>query len=256
MLGGSAEEHLAISDIAPEQEKFVQFLEKISGDIGSYIQMFLSISRKELPRPYALFEGMSFEEMTDILITEDKLHCFDISYVQLFLLSLLKWDTTQGSEHKQTIVDLLKEAQDYEPVPNGSPLPSVQLHDRSHTGLFGTYFANISCVSYEVMMTLKYALSQLLCLSLSSFQYVNWIRMENGCHINWKTFPENYEKIGFKLRNCPSTAALAIDDDFNPYHITFNCNIKNTQILYDGSPLLYPDLDGKMILSMQNIHKN
>lgn len=235
---------MAIDDLAPE---LFHFLATTDSLVGTYAQLFLSTSRKELSRPYAVFEGMSFKEMTDILILEDKLHCFDISYIQQFLLCLLKWDTSQGSQHNESIIALLKEAQDYEPVSTGSPLPTVQLHGEiSHTNSFVTQFTNLQCVSYEVMMTLKYALSQLLCLSLPAFQYIDWGRTDEGCQITWKTFPENLLKIEYKLRYYPSTAALAVNN-FNPYQIAFKCNIKNMQILLDGSPLLYPDLDGKVV---------
>lgn len=241
--------------IALEQRKFVYFLENIDCLVGVYAQLFLSTSRKELSRPYALFEGMSFREMADILIMEDKLHCFDISYIQQFLLSLLKWDTSQGSEHKESIIALLKEAQDYEPVPTGSPLPPVPLHGEvSYTHCFVTHFAKIQCVSYEVMMTLKFALLQLLCFSLSAFQYIDWRITDKGCQITWKTFPENLGKIEYRLRHYCSTAALAVNDDFNPYQIYVNCNIKNMQILLDGSPLLYPDLDGKTHMYVYSIY--
>ena len=237
---------MTIDDLTLEQKKFVYFLKNIDCLIGIYAQLFLSTSRKELSRPYAVFEGMSFREMADILIIKDKLHCLDISYIQQFLLCLLKWDTSQGSEHKESISALLKEAQDYEPVPTGSPLPPVQLHyEVSHSDSFVTHFAKISCISYEIMMTLKFALSQLLCLSLSAFQYIDWRRTDKGCQITWKTFPENLGKIEYRLRYNCSTAALAVSD-FNPYQIYVNCNIKSMQILLDGSPLLYADLDGKI----------
>ena len=227
---------------------FVLLLEKINYIVDTFAQMFLSASRKELSRPFAQFEGMSFKQMTDMLIYEDKLHCFDVSYIQQFLLHLLNWDALQGSQFKESIINLLKEAQDYEPVPTGFPLPSLQLHSVSQTVVVVTNFSNVYCVSYEVMMTLKYALSQLLCLSLLTFQYIGWTNIEGVCQINWKTFPDNCEKIVCKLSCLPSTAALTITNYFvELYQITVNCNIESMQILLDGSPLLYPDIDGKVL---------
>ena len=242
-------------DIAPEQENFVLFLIKIDNLVGTGAELFLSTSRKELSRPYAQFEGSSFKDMTDTLIAGDQLHCYDISYIQQFLLSLLKWDTSQGGKHKELITAILKEAQDYEPVPTGSPLPSVQLRGRSHVATIVTNFFSVynRHVSYDMMMTLKYALLQLLHLSLSSFQYVRWTKVNKGCQITWKTFPENLDRIENKLMGTdyPSTSALEVMDDFEIDYsyltITFSCNVKNTQILLDGSALLYPDLDGKPV---------
>lgn len=237
-MGGS-------EDYLVAENNFHLFLDKIANVVGICSQLFLSTSRKELSRPYAQFEGMSFKEMTDILILEDKLHCFDVSYIQHFILSLLKWDTLNHGEYKESIITSLKEAQDYEPLPTGSPLPSVQLNDNLDAEIFIAQFFDVHCVSYEVMLTLKYALSHLLCLSRSTFQYVGWVQTNKGCQISWKTFPENFEKIGHQLRYYPSTGALAVIGDYDPYQITFNCKIINMQILLDGTPLLYPDLDGR-----------
>ena len=249
LLQASQKQHTIADDIAPEQENLTLFLLKIDHLIGGYVELFLSTSRKEHSRPYAQFEQTSFKEMTGILISEDKLHCCDISYIQQFLLSLLKWDTSQGSQYKEQIIALLNEAQDYEPVSTGSPLPSVRLCSKSHVTII-THFRNISihCVSYEVMMAIKYALMQLLHLSLSAFQYVgNKKEDHNCCQITWKTGSENFEKIENKIRYHPSAAALAVDNDyFNYPNITLSCSIKNPQILLDGSPLLCPDIDGKV----------
>ena len=248
LLEAAQKQRSVADDIAPGQEKFVLFLIKIDRLTGTFAELFLSTSRKELSRPYAQFERYSFKEMTDVLISEDKLHCYDISYVQQFLLSLLKWDTSQGSKHKESITALLTEAQEYEPVCTGCPLPSLHSHSRSHVVYIVTHFFDVHCVSYEVMMTLKYALLQLLYLSLSAFQYVGWTKVDKGCQITWKTFPENLEKIENKLSYRLFTGALEVRDDFEidyPHKITFGCNIKNTQILLDGSPLLCPDLNGK-----------
>ena len=240
--------HVITDDIVPEQEEFALFLMKVDHLVGTCVETFLSIPRKEISRPYAQFKGNSFSRMTDILISQDRLHCYDISYIQQFLLSLLKWDTLQGSKHKEMIISLLKEAQDYEPVPTGSPLPSVQLQNRSHSVTIVTCFHNVYFVSYEVMMTFKYALLQLLYLLPSSFQYVGWIKVNRGCQITWKTSDKTLEKVEDKLSHYPYTAALKVVDDFEiqyPYRITFSCNITNMQILLDGSPLLYPDLNGR-----------
>lgn len=242
------QQHLVAGSIQPEQQIFILLLEKINYIVGTYAQVFLSTTRKELSRPFAQFERMSFKQMTDMLIYEDKLHYFDVSYIQQFLLYLLNWDALQGSQCKESIIDLLKEAQDYEPVPTGFPLPSLHLHSVSQTVVVVTNFSNVNCVSYEVMMTLKYALSQLLCLSLLTFQYIGWTNIDGVCQINWKTFPNNFEKIVHKLSCLPSTAALTITNYFvDLYQITANCNIENMRILLDGSPLLYPDIDGKML---------
>ena len=247
LLGGTPE-YWVVDEMEPEQEIFVLFLKQVDSIVGAYTQLFLSTSREELSTTYAQFEGNSFKEMTNILIFEGKLHCFDVSFVQQFLLFLLKWSVSQGSTHKEmqgVITELLKKTQDYEPVPTGSPLLPVQLHSWFNTGIFATYFDEVCCVSYEVMMTLKYALSQLLSLSLSTFQYVSWIKTNQGCQIIWKTFPDNLDKIEYKLRLFPSTAALRVKG-FVPYNIEFTCSIENKQILLDGSPLLYPDLDGEI----------
>ena len=250
LLQTSQKQHMIADDIAPEQENLTLFLLKIDHLIGGYVELFLSTSRKEHSRPYAQFEQTSFKEMTDILISEDKLHCYDISYIQQFLLSLLKWDISQGGQCKEQIIALLNKAQDYEPVATGSPLPSVRL-SKSHVTVI-THFRNINvhCVSYEVMMTIKYALMQLLYLSLSAFQYVGNKKEDHDCcRITWKTDSENFENIENKIRYHRSTAVLEVDDYyFNyPNNITFSCNVKNPQILLDSSPLLYPDIDGKVL---------
>lgn len=250
LLEAAQRKHSVADDIAPEQENFVLFLVKIDRLVGVHAELFLSTSRKELPRPYAQFERSSFKEMVEVLIAESKVHCYDISYIQQFLLSLLKWDTSQGSKHKEIIVTLLREAQDYEPAFTGSPLPSVQLNSRTPVASIVTHFFDVHCVSYEVMMTLKYALLQLLCLSPSAFQYIGWTNVSKGCQITWRTYIENFEKVENKLKYHPSTAALEVKEGFTidyPYQITFVCNVKIKQILLDGSPLLYPDLDGKII---------
>ena len=247
---GGAQEHWVVDETVPEQKTFILFLEKVDSIVGAYTQLFLSTSREELSTTYAQFEGKSFKEMTNILIYEGKLHCFDVSFVQQFLLFLLKWNSPQGNTRKEmqgVIIELLKEAQDYEPVPTGSALPPVQLHNQaSDTGIFVTNFDEVFCVSYEIMVTLKHALSQLLSLSLSTFQYVSWIKTNKGCEIIWETFPDNLDKIENKLRFLPSTAALTVKD-FTPYNIEFTCSIENKQILLDGSPLLCPDLNGEII---------
>ena len=248
LLEAAQKQHSVADDIAPSQETFILFLIKIDRLVGTFAEQFLSTSRKELSRPYAQFERCSFKQMTDVLISEDKLHCYDISYIQQFLLSLLKLDTSQGSKYKESITALLSEAQEYEPVITGCPLPSLHSQSRSHAVYIVTHFFDVHCVSYEVMMTLKYTLLQLLYLSMSAFQYVGWTEVNEGCQITWKTFPENLEKIENKLSYHPSTGALEVQDDFvidYPYKITFSCNIKNKQILLDGSPLLCPDLNGK-----------
>lgn len=251
LLRAAQKQHVIADDIAPEQERFVLLLMKVDRLVGTCAETFLCTPRREISRPYAQFERKSFREMTDILISQDRLHCYDISYIQQFLLSLLKWDTSQGSKNKDLLISLLKEAQDYEPVPTGSPLPSLQLQNRSHPVNIVTHFFGVHFVSYEVMMTLKYALLQLLYLSPSSFQYVGWTKVNQGCQITWKTSHESLEKIEDKLSHHTdhtSTAALKVEDGFEvqyPNRITFSCKITNVQILLDGSPLLYPDLDGK-----------
>ena len=248
LLQAAQKQNTVADDIAPEQENLSLFLIKIDRLVGAYAEQFLSTSRKELARPYAQFERCSFREMTDVLISEDKLHCYDISYIQQFLLSILKWDTSQGSKYKESITALLTEAQEYEPVFTGRSLPSLHSQSRSHTVYIVTHFFDIHCVSYEVMMTLKYALLQLLYLSLSAFQYVGWTKVDKGCQITWKTFPENLEKVENKLSYRKFTSALEVRDDVKvdyPYSITFSCNIKSIQILLNGSPLLHPDISGK-----------
>ena len=251
LLEAAQKQHLVADDIAPEQEKFVLLLLKIGHLIGTCAELFLSTSRRELPRSYAQFERNSFKEMTGSLIFENKLHCYDISFIQQFLLSLLKWDTSQGSKNKELIIGLLKDTQEYEPVPTVSPLPSIQLNYKSNTVTAVTNFFDVYFVNYEVMMTLKYTLLQLLYLSPSAFQYVSWKKLNKGCQITWKTSSENFERIENKLRYHQSTAALTTCNDFEidyPYKITFSCNIINRQILLDGSPLLCPDLEGKILI--------
>ena len=248
LLQSAGKRRLVADRISRDQEMFILFLMKIDHLVGTCADMFLSTSRKELSRPYAQFQGSSFKEMTDVLISEEKLHCYDISYIQQFLLSLLKWDTSQSCKYKESITTLLTEAQEYEPVSPGHPLPSLHSHhSRSHAIQIVTLFFDVHDVSYEVMMTLKYALMQLLYLSLSAFQYVRWIKVNNGCQITWKTLPENFEKIENKLKCLPSTGALKVREDCDieyPYKITFSCKIKRMQLLLDGSPLLCPELEG------------
>jgi len=246
LLKDAQKRHLVADDIAPEQENFVLFLIKIDRLVGTCAELFLSTTtRKEYSRLYAQFEGSSFEEMTDTLIHGDKLHYCDISYIQQFLLSLLKWDISQDGNHKEVINASLKAAQDYEPVPTGSLLPSVRLHNKSHAIDIFTTFFGVNFVSYEVMMALKYALSQLLYLSPSTFQYAGWRKVNKDCQITWKTGTQNFEKIASKLSHYPSTAALEVAVSEVNFEIDFSCNIKNMQILLDGSPVLSPDLDGK-----------
>lgn len=247
LLEATQKQNMIADDIAPEQEKFSLFLIKIDRLVGAYAEQFLSTSRKEHSRPYAHFENCSFKEMIDVLISENKLHCYDISYLQQFLLSLLKWDTFQSSKHKELITYLLKETQDYEPVSTGSPLPSMYFHSRLNSVSIVTNFVDFHCVSYEIMMTMKYSLLQLLHLSPSALQYVRWRQIDSGCQITWNTSPENFRRIESRLLYYPSTAALRVNDDFDIKYprITFSCNIKIKQIVFDGSPLLCPDLDGK-----------
>ena len=248
LLEAAQKQNVIADDIAPEQEKFSLFLINIDRLVGAYAEQFLSTSRKEHSRPYAHFENSSFKEMIDVLISENKLHCYDISYIQQFLLSLLKWDSFQSSKHKELITDLLKETQDYEPVSTGSPMPSTFPHGRLNSVSILTNFVDFHCVSYEIMMTMKYILLQLLHLSPSALQYIRWREMDSGCQIMWNTSPENFRRIESRLLYYPSTAALRVNNDFDIKYpcITFTCNIKNMQIVFDGSPLLCPDLDGKI----------
>ena len=242
--------------IAPDQEKFALLLIKLNRLVGIYAKLFLSTSRNEYSRLYGHFESNSFKEMIDALISEDKLHCYDISYIQQFLLSLLKWDISQSSEHKKLIIDLLQEAQDYEPVPTGCLLPSLHSNSRSNSVSILTNFLDFSCVSYEVMMTMKHILSHLLHLLPWALQYIKWKELDRGCQITWNTSPENFERIKNRLLYFPSTVALMVDNNFDIKYpsIEFNCNIKNMQILLDGSPLLCPDLDGKIAYSYTLMH--
>ena len=116
LLEATHNQDMIADSIAPDQEKFTLFLIKIDRLVGTYAKLFLSTLRKECSTLNAHFESNSFKEMVDTLISEDKLHCHDISYIQQFLISLLKWDNSQCYEHKKLIMDLLKEAEDYEPV--------------------------------------------------------------------------------------------------------------------------------------------
>ena len=248
VLSQAAQMQYVVADDSAPEEKLFTLLRKVDDLIGVYVKLFLSTSRKEHSRMYSQFEQNSFEEMTVILMANDKLHCCDISYIQQFLISLLKWDTSQGSQYKEHITALLNEAQDYEPVATGSPLPSVRLYSGPHVTVI-TRFFSVHCVSYEVMMTIKYALMHLLHLSLSTFQYVGWVGMNKGCQITWITHTDKFEHIVNKIMYHPSTVILKVNNDFDIKYpcISFSCTIKNKQFLLDGSPLLCPNLDGKII---------
>ena len=249
LLQLSQHQHVVANDIVPQQEIFVMFLLKVDCLVGTYAESFLSIPRKEITRVYSRFEGNSFLEMVDQVVSQNSLHCFDISYIQLFLCSLLKWDVSAGNKYKEQLIALLREAQDYEPIITGSPLPCVNLRSRSRPVRIISCFSGIVIsVSYDIMMTLKYALSQLLSLSLSAFHYSGWSAMENGFQISWNTALFNFNMIEtacFKI-DVPTGGLVIINEpdvDY-PYSIRLTCEITDSQLIPDGSPLLVPDLEG------------
>ena len=248
----SQHQHFVADDIAPEQEKFVMLLIKIDRLVGTHATSFLSVPRKEISRIYSMFEGKSFLAMADQLIGENSLHCYDIFCIQLFLCSLLKWDATEGNKYKKQLVALLKETQDYEPIPTGFPLPQINLRSRTQTvRIISCISGVVVCVSYDVMMTLKYALSRLLNLSLSAFHYSGWSAMENGFQLLWNTSLFNFDRIEASCykndvpTHCPTGGLVMINEpDINyPHNIRFTCEITDAQLLLDGSPLLVPDIE-------------
>jgi len=246
LLQLSQQQHFVANDIAPEQEKFIMLLIKIEQLVGAHAKKFLSESRTVIPRIYSRFEGKSFLTMIDQLISESSLHCYDISYIQLFLCSLLKWDTTEGNKCKEQLVALLREVQDYEPIPTGFPLPCKNIWSRTRSvQIISCFIGIVSCISYEIMMTLKYVISRYLNLPLSAFHYSGWSAIENGFRILWNTF--NFDRIEDSCNKIDMTGGLEMIGEpvINyPHSIKFFCKITDTKLFSGGSPLLVPDLKG------------
>ena len=140
-------------------------------------------TKEESSRFYSCFEGYVFLKMVNNLVHENKLHCYDISYIQFFLLSLYKWDASHGKTNAALLSELLQDTQEYEPIATGSRLPSLTIRTEPHPFTITTYVSGIVFISYEVMMSLKFAFSYLFCSSPSCFQYIHWRESGNKCCI-------------------------------------------------------------------------
>ena len=245
LLQLSQQQHFVADDIAPEQDKFIILLIKINRLVGDNLNKFI----KETSPFHAYCEDGTFFGMVNKLISENKLHCYDISYVQLFLYILYK--QALQDDNKAALLAALNETQDYEPVPTGSSLSSVESRCRSGVTITTiTQTDGTFCISYEVMISLKYGLSQLLNISPLSFHYISWEPHNDKYLISWHTTKENFDTIEKLLcfQENLSTAFLKVTDkpDINFPHVKFNFEINNMQILLDGSPLFVPDVEGKL----------
>ena len=239
LLQATQQHNLCADDIAFKEESLNILIIKIDRLIGSYAQIYLT----------NLTCVRTFMEYAEDLIAENKLHCFDISCIQVFLCNLATQTYMQNVELQKRLSLSLKESQDYEPLPCGCPLPSVKpFTSRSQSANMTVYFLDIFCVSYEVMMTLKHILSQFLQIETSEFQYTGWSRVEDGCYIVWNVDIQKLSAIKNILRHQKTmlNRILKLNDkpEINDTVISFRCKLENTQMLLNGSPLLIPDLEG------------
>lgn len=248
LLHLSQQQHFVTDEFALEQEKFIILLININRLVGSCVSDFLS-TEEVTSTLYSCFKGDTFYGMTNKLIFQSKLHCYDISFLQLFLLFVYKRTSSDRGESSKALVTALKETQDYEPLPTGSPLSSMEFRCRSRPIMIVTQVSNINCISYEVMVFLKYGISELLHISQSSFQYVSWKLYNHMSIIVWHTTEANFDKIEpllcFQENLSNGFLKVTGDPEIDYHFIKLNCEITNKQMLLDGSPLLVPDVEGK-----------
>jgi len=253
----SQQQHFVADDVSPEQKKFAFLLIRINRMVGECANLYLSSTREEISRFYSCFEGYTFLKMVDNLVSENKLHCYDVSYIQFFLHSLYKWDATHGKNNATLLKELLLDTQEYEPVAIGSQLPSLTLQTESHPFTITTFVSGIGFLSYEVMMSLKFAFSYLFRFSPSCFQYTHWRKSGNKCCIVWRTTGERFYEMESTL--CYNLSAGFLRTTKHPevrYHnIIINCMVDNMQMLMDGSPLLLPNVEGMFVLNYSNPEK-
>jgi len=138
--------------LASEQDKYLFLLLRII-EIGSKpMEEFLQHSFDKSPETYALLEGKTLLNAIEVLISRNRLHCYDISIIQHCIYEAYKWFSVQYNDtYGRALKILLVETQDYNPqlaTPSGEPKCA-----ESHATII-TFFFNIFHVNFEVMMTL------------------------------------------------------------------------------------------------------
>jgi len=240
----SQQQHFVADDITSEQEKFVFLLIKINRMVGECASKFLS--SEEISKFDSRFEGSSFLEMVNELVSDNKLSCYDISYIQFFLQSLYNWDLTCGGNNTTQLSELLRDTQEYKPVAASSQLPLLILPTEPHPFTITTYVSGIIFISYEVMMSLKFAFSFLFHSNVSCFHYVRWKESSNKCVIVWHTTSKHFYEIESALQYNLTAGFLRVmkHPEVRFHNISISCSVDNFQMLIDGSPLLLPPIEG------------
>jgi len=224
--------------ISPCQENFLFLLLNIINIGSGVIEPFLLQSdaialenRKE----------KSFLNVIEHFVNKNQLHSYDISVIQHFIYNAKR---AVDSSSASVLVDLLLATQDYEPVClESEDLPSLNVECAV---VIITLFLGINSISFEVMMTLKYALSRFLSVSVTEFQYIKWEMKQDGLQIIWQTSLHWLSHVQTILQCRESSGGLVVKEinQICQDKICFTCFLQDFQLLLDGSPLLIPDLEG------------
>ena len=235
--------------LSPEHDNFVILLLSIINNGSSAAYKFLFQSKP--------LEDMSLTKMIEDYIAEQKLHWCDISSIQHFIYDVYEWSIyVENSVYTDLLRRLLVTIQDYEPAClESEDLPPLNLNCSINCATMTTVFLGINSVSFEVIMTLKYGLSRLLCLSILEFQCIKWEITQSGLNIDWQVPSQFLSRIDAVVQYSKSCGSLEIQEFSCPTKtsIKLTCCIQDSQLLLDGTPLLIPDLKGNYCMIMHAI---
>lgn len=236
--------------IAPAQEDYVHLLLNFLELDSKPIEQYFKESSNRYPfKPLLLPEGKSLREGINALISENKLHCYDVSVIQHLLYKVYSWSTVHCNKKYDTMVKhLLLEIEKYNP----GLIPSWDINfvQDQNSALIKTLFTGIASLSFEILMTLKYVLSQFFNIAVYEFYYVksNSDIEQSTTEIIWETSFENFKMLAENLQQFQSSNILLL---FKKSHskqreIQFSFQLQDSQILLDGSPNLILDLESKV----------
>ena len=226
--------------LSPKQENFLILLLNIINSGSNVVHKFFLHSKPLEKAPLA--------KIIEDYMTEQKLHWCDISIIQHFLYNVYEWNIHKEMKvYADLLRNLLVAIQDYEPAClQSEDLPPLNLSCTVNHAAMTTVFLGINSVSFEVIMTLKYALCRLLCLSIVEFQCIKWEITNIGLNIDWQVPLESLSHIEAIVKFSESCGGLEIQEIScsTKTSIKLTCCIQGSQLLLDGTPLLIPDLEG------------
>jgi len=235
--------------LSSEHDTFVNLLLSIIITGSSYVCSFLSDSKslknlKEVP----------LSKIIEDSISEQKLHWCDISFIQHFMYNVYEWSIHTKKSYGPILRHLLITIQDYEPACSESEdLPLLNLTCSYNCIVITTVFLGINSVSFEVIVTLKYALSRLWCLSIIKFQCIKWEITQSGLNVDWQVPSKLLSHIEDIVHNCEPCGGLEIQEICSTTDMTsiiITCCIQDSQLLLDGTPLLITDMKGDVTIAI------